>query len=200
MRSSHPAFGHDSPAAGFDQPFEMLGACHQRVRRSLALLQRLVAHVQAQGVDAQARDAAADVLRYFRMAAPAHHEDEERHVIPRLRATGHPRWQALAQRLLDDHQAIGQCWSTLDPLLAAVADGRMPDRAALQGRADAFVELHREHLALEDEGAFPTAQAQLDAQALHAMGREMAARRGGTAPPAGSPLAGGPKASQETSS
>ncbi|RZJ07918.1 MAG: hemerythrin domain-containing protein, partial [Rubrivivax sp.] len=32
---------HAGPAVGFDQPFEMLAACHDRVRRSLDLLERL---------------------------------------------------------------------------------------------------------------------------------------------------------------
>ena len=32
--------GMRSPGAGFDQPFEMLDACHDRVRRSLDLLRR----------------------------------------------------------------------------------------------------------------------------------------------------------------
>src|SRR5689334_2494815 len=79
--------GLRSPEAGFDQPFEMLHACHERVRRSLRLLQRLVAHAQVHGADAQVREAAADVLRYFDLAAPAHHEDEERHLVPRLQAS-----------------------------------------------------------------------------------------------------------------
>jgi hypothetical protein len=52
--------GLQAPAAGFDEPFAMLGACHERVRRSLALLQRLVEHAAAHGADAQARDAARD--------------------------------------------------------------------------------------------------------------------------------------------
>ena len=75
-------------AAGFEQPFEMLSACHDRVRRSLALLGRLCEHVEVHGTDAQACQAAADVLRYFSLAAPAHHEDEERHVVPALYARG----------------------------------------------------------------------------------------------------------------
>jgi hypothetical protein len=32
---------HAAPAAGFDQPFELLAACHQRVEHMLDLLQRL---------------------------------------------------------------------------------------------------------------------------------------------------------------
>ena len=46
-----------SPAAGFDEPFAMLHACHERVERSLALLERLTAHLAQHGADAQARDA-----------------------------------------------------------------------------------------------------------------------------------------------
>ena len=41
--------GFHSPAIGFEQPFEMLSACHERVERTLALFERLVAHVRAQG-------------------------------------------------------------------------------------------------------------------------------------------------------
>lgn len=40
-----PSPGFDSPAVGFEQPFDMLEACHERVRRSLSLLERLIAHI-----------------------------------------------------------------------------------------------------------------------------------------------------------
>ena len=39
----------DPPGAGFDAPFEMLGACHERVRRMLRLLARLQAHCRTPG-------------------------------------------------------------------------------------------------------------------------------------------------------
>ena len=47
MKSAFPGF--DSPAVGFEQPFEMLLACHERVRRSLSLLGRLVSRVGERG-------------------------------------------------------------------------------------------------------------------------------------------------------
>jgi hypothetical protein len=75
---------------GFEQPFAMLEACHERVQRTLALLARLRVHVREQGADENARQAARDVLRYFDMAAPLHHEDEELHVFPLLLAHGAP--------------------------------------------------------------------------------------------------------------
>ncbi|RYY71287.1 MAG: hemerythrin domain-containing protein, partial [Comamonadaceae bacterium] len=78
--------GLRSPGVGFEQPFEMLEACHERVQRSLQLLARLCAHVRSQGGDDSAREAARDVLRYFDIAAPLHHEDEELHVFPPLLA------------------------------------------------------------------------------------------------------------------
>ena len=53
--------GFDSPGVGFEQPFEMLQACHERVQRSLDLLGRLEEHIDRKGHDAQSRSAATDV-------------------------------------------------------------------------------------------------------------------------------------------
>lgn len=176
-RQSLPGF--ESPAVGFDQPFEMLGACHDRVRRSLQLLERLVPHL-AGGVDAAARQAAADILRYFELAAPAHHEDEERHVVPVLRASGDPALQHAADRLLADHAAIRIAWVALAPQLQRVAQGHPADAHLLADAAARFVALHAGHLALEESIAFPAAQRWHAAQgpaALAQVGTEMAGRR-----------------------
>jgi hemerythrin-like domain-containing protein len=160
-----------SPAAGFDEPFAMLHACHERVERSLALIERIAAHVAQHGADAQAQDAARDVMRYFDLAAPQHHEDEERHVLPALRAQGQA---ALAERLAADHEAMARAWQALRPWLAAVVQGD----ATLAHDAPRFAALYREHISLEESSAFTRAQAALDALAQAAMGHEMAARRG----------------------
>ena len=173
--------GVRAPAAGFDDPFGVLDACHERVRRSLALLERLAEHLGASGVDGAARDAARDVLRYFDLAAPAHHEDEERHVVPALRASGDAVAIASAERLLQDHVRIRAAWARLAPMLVRVANGSDPGRAAFGATAAEFVALHGPHLALEDGLAFPRASALIGVQgepALRAMGAEMAGRRG----------------------
>ena len=163
---------HAGPAVGFDEPFEMLAACHERVRRSLDLLQRLQAHVQQHGVDEQAREAAADVLRYFDRAGPAHHEDEERHVLPRLRAAG---LAGMADRLHADHVEMTSLWARLREPLAAWAIGQGADLdAALLRR---YVNLYEAHLAIEDGQAFATARAGVGDADLIRMGEEMAARR-----------------------
>lgn len=181
MRATSSLPGLHSPAAGFDEPFEVLSACHERVRRSLGLLQRLVAHVAQHGADDQARDAARDVARYFNLAAPAHHEDEERHVLPLLHASADARLHEAAQRMLADHARIRATWQALEPALQALQRGETDPQLA--EAAQAFVQAHEGHLELEDGLAFPGARAQQEAAAdgaaqREAMGCEMAQRRG----------------------
>lgn len=166
-----PLVLHAAPAAGFDQPFELLDACHRRVERTLGLLARLAAHLPAHGADAAARQAATDVLRYFDLAAPLHHEDEERHLLPRLRAAGHA---ALAERVAADHAQMGAAWRVLRAALAEIEAGRVP--AAFDPAP--FAALYAEHLRLEDDEVYPAARPLLAGDALAAMADEMAQRRG----------------------
>jgi len=170
-------------AAGFDEPFEMLAACHERVERMLRLLERLAGHLAGHGPDRQAAEAARDIARYFDQAAPAHHEDEERHVLPRLRASGDPAQVALADRLLADHRAMAAAWARLRTDLAAIQQGRLPEAWPADGGGPpaawaAFCADYRAHLRAEDGEAFPAARQGLAPPDEQAMGREMAGRRG----------------------
>jgi len=168
-----------TPTAGFDEPFELLAACHDRVRRSLDLLQRLVQHVRDHGADDEARTAARDVLRYFNIAAPAHHEDEERHVFPLLRETGDPALIDAAGRLHEDHVAMAATWARVAPHLEAIAEGVFDGQVtALADAAQAFKTLYDGHLELEDGSVFGAAQGVAPAERQRTMADEMAARRG----------------------
>ena len=167
------------PAASFEQPFEMLEACHERVARMLALLQRLREHLPGHGADANARQAARDVMRYFDQAAPQHHRDEELHVFPPLLAQGDPATLELVQRLQQDHVQMESRWGNARAVLDAVATGALQslspaDEAAL----DAFAGLYDDHIRAEEDLAYPAAATLLDATALAAMGQEMMRRRG----------------------
>ena len=171
--------GFSAPAVGFEQPFAMLEACHERVQRTLGLLGRLRAHVRAQGADDAARQAARDVLRYFDIAAPLHHEDEELHVFPLLLAEASPPVQALVRRLQQDHLHMSADWAAARVALQALADGTAqafsPQDEAAQER---FTERYAGHIAAEEGQAYPAALALLAPALLDAMGREMAVRRG----------------------
>ena len=67
-------------APGFDQPIAVLKHCHDRIRKQLATLEKLLQHLPTHGADAQARQAASAVIHYFDMAAQLHHRSEERRV------------------------------------------------------------------------------------------------------------------------
>ena len=112
--------GFSAPGAGFEQPFAMLEACHERVARTLRLLLKLVDHVANGGVDAQARSAASDVLRYFNVAAPLHHQDEELHVFPLLLAHGDALLNAQVNTMQSDHRRMDTLWGELRPHLVAL--------------------------------------------------------------------------------
>lgn len=170
-------------AAGFDEPFEMLHACHERVQRMLGLLARLAEHLSARPhrlPDEQAAQAAQDVLRYFDLAAPAHHDDEERHVLPALLASGQPDAAALARRLHADHQQMTSAWQALRPGLQAIAACQWPAEpwAAVPARWQAFAGLYGPHIEAEESQAYRTARALLSPAQQQAMGQDMAARRG----------------------
>lgn len=173
--------GFDSPAVGFEQPYAMLAACHERVQRTLNLLERLLDHVAKQGHDAHSRSAAADVLRYFDRAAPLHHEDEEKHVFPRLLALGDEPLRDLVRRLQAEHAEMARLWACIRRPLLRWSAGGARDRpsAALRLLAARWQALYRRHIALEESRAFVAAAATMDAAALAGMGAEMQARRRG---------------------
>ena len=197
--------GHRAPGAGYEAPFEMLDACHERVERILRLLHKLRAHLQASGWDAQAAEAARDVLRYFNEAAPRHHEDEERHVFPAVLAapdapalpppgTGDgtgigSSLHAVVRRLLQDHADMQTRWASARPVLERIARPPAEDRASSQPRwqplaaseeaaLDAFSSLYASHIEAENQLVYPAAQQTLSLDQMRAMSADMMARRG----------------------
>ena len=168
-----------TPAAGFDEPFEMLQACHDRVQRTLDLLARLREHLLSHGADSQAQHAARDVMRYFDLAAPHHHRDEELHVFPPLLAGSDRGLQALVARLQHEHVQMEAHWNGARPVLAGIAEGRLARLdAAAEAKLDAFTAVHADHMAAEEQVAYPAARAMLDAGDLSSAGQEMRRRRG----------------------
>ncbi len=174
--------GHRTPAVGLEAPFEMLVACHERVQRSLDLMVRLQKHLIDQGQDADARQAARDVMRYFDMAAPLHHQDEELHVFPPLLAGPDASVHALVKKLLQDHLQMESAWAQARPVLLLVADGPAsgwtpltPGQTAALNR---FAALYAQHIQDEEGVVYPAAQSTLSQAALQTMSADMMQRRG----------------------
>ncbi|MBX3620736.1 MAG: hemerythrin domain-containing protein [Rhizobacter sp.] len=158
--------------------FEVLDACHRQTLAMLERLEALVAAIERGEVDAAARRTAAEVVQHFSSTARLHHEDEEKHVFPRLAASGNLETVQAVSRLQQDHGWLEEDWRELAPMLDAVAHGQgWADFDALRRGVEVFTALSHDHMALEESLVYPQARARVPAGERRAMGREMAARR-----------------------
>ena len=160
----------------------MLATCHDRVKRMLCLLVKLQQHLLDKGCDEPARQAARDAMRYFDLAAPLHHQDEELHVFPALLAGPDAALRALVQRLMQDHRQMEHAWAEARCTLMAIAESPelawMPLTPAQTETLDQFAAMYQQHLNDEDNTAYRAAQARLSSAALAAMSEDMMQRRG----------------------
>jgi len=157
----------------------MLEARHDGVRRSLSLLERLVAYINAHGHDETSRSAAVDVLRYFDLAAPLHHQDEELHVFPPLLKRADPAVLAAVETLLRDHSRMTSIWSALRTPVARWAEAKPTAgiNSLTRNLVAEFCALYSSHLTIEEERVFPATKAVIPMDALADMGAEMQRRR-----------------------
>lgn len=165
-----------SVAPGFDQPLDVLLACHGRIEKQCATLQKLLAHLPQHGSDAQAQQAAQAILNYFDTAAVHHHDDEERNLFPLLERAGQGAWCDVVELLTGEHDDLAQLWRALRPPLLAIAQGEAVVLNA--SHAERFIASYRSHIAFENERVLPLAREILSATDLQSLGRAMAARRG----------------------
>lgn len=166
----------DATAPSFDDPLGLLSACHGRIERQLATLERLQRHLPENGCDADARAAALGILRYFDGAAPHHHADEEQSLFPRLAAAVPGRADRLIAELAREHETLAANWRHLRPLLAGIAAGACANLSPKQ--VAAVRRAYDAHIAKEETELIPLAAQTFDAGTLATIGREMAARRG----------------------
>lgn len=161
--------------ASFESPIELLTACHDKVRRFASLCGRLAEHTARHGADDQARTAAAGIVRYFTIAAPLHHADEEQDLFPALRELQEPALTATMLALEHDHDALDALWEQARPWLERVQQGAAepaPEALAL------FAARYLAHIDREERDVFSFA-ARLSEPTLRAIGHRMAQRRGG---------------------
>ncbi len=167
-------------APGFDQPIAVLKHCHDRIRKQLATLVKLVPHLAAHGADEQARQAAGAVIKYFDKAAHWHHDDEELNLFPMLQATAQGEDAALLAQLgpgiMDEHRQMDAMWQGLHEQLAAIASGS----AAVLREADVqrFSDMYSAHMEREEAHIAPMAKRLFSLEQMAQLGQAMQVRRG----------------------
>jgi pyridoxamine 5'-phosphate oxidase len=166
------------PGPSFDEPLEMLAACHERIEAQLATLERLGPHLETHGCDAEARSAAQAVLRYFDTGGTLHHQDEDEDLFPLLRhraaAQGRAEIAAAIDELEREHETMDSQWERLRQRLLAIVEG--------EARLDSeevtrFAWLYRRHMDREGAAVLPFARETLETPERAALGERMAARR-----------------------
>lgn len=161
-------------APTFDTPVDMLRACHDQVRRFSTLSLRLCDHVTQHGADDQASQAAANILRYFNVAAPLHHADEEDDLFPALRRLNDPVLTATLDALEAEHEELAQLWtSTVRPWLQDIS---RQEAVAPPAAVAAFAQRYPAHAAREEREVFDLAH-RLAADTLAGIGTRMRQRR-----------------------
>ena len=174
---THISSPQQSPAP--TGPLEMLQGCHVRIRHFMQL-GRTLAETQGASPE-EVAEAANDIFRYFTQALPLHEADENETLFPRVREAGplgSPLRQA-ASAMVEQHHAIDELVAELLSLCGSLR--RQPEglpglAQQLRHVSTALDRIFDSHLHMEETVIFP-AIAQLPAEELAAMSREMQQRR-----------------------
>jgi hemerythrin-like domain-containing protein len=167
------------PIAGFDEPLQMLEACHSKIEAQLGTLERLVPHLGQRGADADAKAAALAVIRYFDTSGVLHHRDEDEDLFPLLRRLAadakRPEVCAVMDELEREHATMDLEWSRLRQRLDQIARGQA-DRLEMD-LVTPFAWLYRRHMRTEAAAVLPFARDALGEADRAALGVRMVARR-----------------------
>jgi len=184
-----------TPAPSFDEPLEMLDACHGRIKAQIETLRRLAGHLPQHGADQAAREAAQGVLRYFSVAAPHHHADEEVDLFPALLASeavsrggvDAATVKGLIERILQDHRQMDRVRDTVLARLQSIMAAQAGECSeALPGAlVEELAALYLAHIELETRELLPLGKRLLSPAQTVAVGRSMAVRRGAVFPEGG---------------
>ncbi|BEV72890.1 MULTISPECIES: hemerythrin domain-containing protein [unclassified Paludibacterium] len=162
------------PAPSFDQPLDMLLACHDQIRRFCDLLDKLVPHISEHGVDDAARSTIESIVRYFDVAGPSHHADEEDELFPILEARV-PSAPPKLEQLSAEHGYLHSRWNAIRDDLLALKNGDISVISRIE--IEEFVRQYRMHAAIEEAWLIPTADKVMTEEEKREAGKHMAAKR-----------------------
>ena len=166
-------------APDFDQPIAVLKHCHDRIRKQIATLQKLLVHLPEKGASIDAKQAANAVMNYFNKAAHNHHEDEERDLMPMLQAIAvgddATLLGALVPEILREHQEMDAAWRVLDRQLREIADGA--SAALAVDDVNRFATIYSAHMEKEETHIAPMAKRLFSPAQMQQLGNAMRARR-----------------------
>ncbi len=159
--------------ATWAEPIDMLYACHGRVKAFCRQLAILPDYLEKNGINQAVKNDVQQILNYFTLAAPLHHDDEEKDFFPALIAK-----YAEAQKVIDElesqHETLHAAWAEMkEQLQALLKDERENIDRDLIAR---FIKGYEVHISLE-EPLFELGREHIAQEQLSEMGKIMADRR-----------------------
>ena len=178
-------------APDFDAPIAVLKHCHGRIRKQLATLRQLLAHLPQHGADGAAQTAAHAIVKYFAKAAQLHHDDEEENLLPMLNDCASGADAALLRELVpvifEEHKQMEALWRALHVQLRAI---QYAESAELSTEAaQRFIDLYTAHMDREETKIAPMALRLFSPAQMQQLGDAMAERRGIALAPRTAPVA-----------
>ncbi|VTU08515.1 hemerythrin HHE cation binding domain-containing protein [Actinobacillus indolicus] len=157
----------------WDEPIDMLYACHGKVKNFCRQLQLLPDYLDKNGVNQAVKNDVQQILNYFNQSAPLHHDDEEKDFFPAL-IKQRPEAQTEVDLLEAQHIELHRNWDELSTQLVALLHGEIQqiDRELIKR----FVAGYDQHIAIE-EPLFELGREHLSQEELNSIGKIMADRR-----------------------
>lgn len=167
--------------ATFEAPLELLLSCHDKIKHFSSTLVELSIALEKEGWSSKLITTADQIRRYFNIASPEHHLDEEHHLFPaiialdpKLTQPGSIEILQLINRLIKEHVESDALWIKLDAML----DEQSEDFNTLKNLSQQFKSSMHEHASIENEQIFPYAETHIGDIELRKIGLEIARRRG----------------------
>lgn len=102
----------ETQSVTFAEPIEMLYACHGKVRRFCGQIAMLSGYIAENGCNQLVLQTIRQISRYFNVAAPLHHEDEEENFFPLLLQYA-PQAREGVDELLRQHIGLYDNWAAV---------------------------------------------------------------------------------------
>lgn len=163
----------NTTAPTWDDPIEMLYACHDKVKKFCNQLEQLPKYLTEYGCNDMVRQAIAQIMHYFNTAAPLHHADEELDLFPELLKC-YPVSETIINELIEQHTKLHQNWDILNHQLQEILDGY---RDVIDSNIIQLFTQNYDHHILQEEQLFEWSQRYISEAILHQLGRNMAKRR-----------------------
>jgi pyridoxamine 5'-phosphate oxidase len=173
------------PVPGFDEPIAVLKHCHDKIRKQIQTMQKLLTYLPEHGASLTAQQASTAILHYFTKAAHNHHQDEEQDLMPMLLECATGEDAALLHdavpKIIKDHKLMDAAWQVLELQLNAIAAGESSFLSATD--VDNFAELYASHMISEETYLAPMAKRLFSPAQMARLGAAMQRRRAPDAPP-----------------